>query len=88
MGLDPPAVVHHVLDGVGDLELPAAGGRDRLGSVVDRRREHVHADEGEVRVRLERLLDQLYHPPVIQLRDAVVLRIGDLGEKDQRVGLR
>ena len=56
--LDPPPAVEQVLDRVGDLELAARRGLDRPGGVVDTRREHVHAAEGEVGLRLWRLLDE------------------------------
>ena len=50
--LDAPAGVDEVLDRVGDLELAARAGLDRARRVVDPRREHVDADEREVRRRL------------------------------------
>src|ERR671928_114421 len=56
--VDPEAAIHEGLDRVGDLELPAPGRLDRSRSLHDRGREHVHADEGEVRGGLPRLLDE------------------------------
>ena len=49
--LDAAALVDEVLDRVGDLELAARGRFDRARRVVDLRREHVDADEREVRSR-------------------------------------
>ena len=67
-GVDPPAGeqlgAHAVagrdqpLDGVGDLQLAAGRRRDRPHGLVDRRVEQVDADEGEVRRRVLRLLDE------------------------------
>ena len=58
-GVLPPAVhdvrvhalaaLHHRLDRVGDLELVAPGGLDRARRVEDRRGEHVHAHQRQVR---------------------------------------
>src|SRR3954454_5863116 len=84
--LDAVAAVDEVLDRVGDLELAAGARADRARRVVDRRREHVDADESEVGLRLGRLLGQPDHPPVVQLRDAVVLGVGNRREQDQGVG--
>ena len=56
--LDAAAGVDEVLDRVGDLELAARRRLDRARGVVDRRREHVDADEREVGLRLRRLLGE------------------------------
>ncbi len=67
---------------------PRGGRLDRPRRLVDARREHVDADEREVRRRLRRLLDEPQHAAaVVQFGDAVVLRIGDPREQDQRLGL-
>ncbi len=93
MRLDPPTAVHEVLDRVGYLELAARGGPYRARRVVDRGREHVDADEREVARRLCGLLREPQHPRGLagrgarQLRNAVVLRIGDRCEQDERLRL-
>ena len=84
--LHPAAAVDEPLDRVGDLQLAARGGLDRLGGGVDDRREHVDADEREVGLRLRRLLDEALDGAVAaELRDAVVLGVGDRREEDHRV---
>jgi len=84
--LDVQAAVDHVLDRVGDLELAARAGHDRLHALEDGRREEIHADKGEVAARLRRLLDQPRHAAVaVQLGDAVALRVGHLLQQDQSV---
>ena len=50
--------VDEALDRVGDLELAAPRGLERLAASKTRLREQVDADEREVRARLLRLLDQ------------------------------
>ena len=74
--LDPQPAVDQLLDRVGDLELVAPRRLDRARRVEDHRREHVHADQRQVRRRLLRLLDQAHDALAVQLGDAVVLRIG------------
>ena len=49
--------------------------------------EHVDADQGQVRGRVLRLLDEAHDPLAVELGDAVVLGVEHLGEQDQRVGL-
>ena len=63
---------------------PRGLGADRAGRVVDRRREHVDAHEREVGLRLGRLLGEPDDAPVLELGDAVVLRVVDRREQDQR----
>ena len=87
VALDPAAAVDQLLDRVGDLELAAPRGLDRPGGVEDRRGEHVDADERQVAGRVLRLLDQADDAVAVELGDAVVPRVGDLGEQDQRLGL-
>ena len=84
--LDPQALVDEVLDRVGDLELAARRRLDRPGGVVHGRREHVDADERQVRLRLGGLLDQPHDRAVAQLGDPVLLGVGDRRQQDQRVG--
>ena len=85
---DGRAGVDQPLDGVGDLQLAATGRLDRLRRLVDARREHVDADEREVGRGLLRLLHQARDAAVgVQLGDAEVLRVRDLREQDQRLGL-
>ncbi len=85
VGLHREPAVDEVLDGVGDLQLAAARGPDGLGRLHDRRGEHVDPDQGEVAARLRRLLDQGHHAAVLQLGDAVRLRVGHALEQDHRV---
>ena len=81
------AVVDQALDRLGDLELAAPGGLERAGGVEDQRAEEVDADQGQVRGRVFRLLDQAHDPLAVELGDAVGLGVVDRGEQDQRVGL-
>ena len=74
--LDAQAAVDEVLDGVGDLELAARRGPDRLRRLQDRRGEHVDAHQREVARRLRGLLHQPHDPAVLQLGDAVGLGVG------------
>ena len=85
--LDPAIGLDQGVDRVGDLELPATGGLDRMGGLEDRRREHVDADQGHVAGRVLRLLDQPHDALAIQLGDAVGGGIVDAREQDQGVGL-
>ena len=67
-GVEPPALedlvadgvaaVDEPLDGIGDLELAARGRFDGGDGLVDGGGEQVDADEGEVRRRVDRLLDE------------------------------
>ena len=50
-------------------------------------REHVDADQRQVARRVLRLLDQPDDRCAVELGDAVVPRVGDRGEQDQRLGL-
>src|SRR5450756_2020974 len=83
--LDAQAAVDHVLDGVGDLELAAGGGRDGFHALEDGRREEVHAHQREVAPRLAGLLDELHDAPVLQLGDAVLAGVLDTLEEYERV---
>ena len=87
VALDPAAAVDQLLDRVGDLELAAPRGLDRPRRLEDRGREHVDADQRQVARRVLRLLDQPHDALAVELGDAVVPRVGDLGEQDQRLGL-
>ncbi len=63
-------------------------GRIRFTDVEDLRAEHVDADQGEVALRLLRLLDQPHHAAVAQLGDAEHLRVGHARQQDLRGRLR
>ena len=81
------AAIDEVLDRVGDLELAARRGLDRLDRLPDRVGEHVHADEREVGLRLLRLLDEPGHAAVgVELGDAERARVRHVLQQDQRVG--
>ena len=93
-GVLPPAVdevrphleaaVDQILDGVGDLQLVAEARLDPLHRVEHCGREHVHADEREVALRLLRLFDQPDDLAVGELGDAKHLRIRHPGQEDLR----
>ena len=99
--VDPPSVEHLVtnpvalfeqpLDGVGDLEFAALGRLDRARRGEDRRVEQIDPDQGQVRGRVLRLLDQfLYLAGSVDSRDAERRGVIDLGQQDlgdQLVGL-
>ena len=99
-GVEPPALEHLVadgvavvdqpLDGVGDLELAAPRRLDGGDRLVHERREQVDADEGEVRRRVGRLLDEAHDLAAgAELGDAEALRVGHLAQEDagrRRVG--
>ena len=84
--------VDQPLDGVGDLQLAARRRLDRPHRLVDRRVEQVDADEGEVRRRVGRLLDERDDVAVgVERGDAEAVRVGHLLEQDlgrRRVGRR
>ena len=89
VGVHALAGVDQVLDRVGDLQLAAGRGLDRLGGVEDAGGEHVHAHQRQIGRGLGRLLDEPGHAPVAgQLGHAVVLGVGHLGQQDQRVRAR
>src|SRR6185503_8734068 len=91
-------LLHHRLDVVGELDLPAGPALGLLELVEDLRREHVPADDGEVRRRLLRLglLDELRDPVqttmvervlrTLRGDDAVAARLlpRDLHDRDDR----
>ena len=81
--LDPLTGVDEHLDGLGNLQL-APPGRLELGDhVVHGRGEHVHADQREITLRLLGLLLQADDPALgVQLGDAELARVRDLGEHD------
>ena len=84
----PQPRVHQVLDRLGDLELASLGRGDRARRVEDRRGEHVDADQREVGGGLGRLLRQPEDAPaLVELGDAVVLRVGHRRQEDHRVRL-
>ena len=66
---------------------PRQEGSRRAGGVEDRGAEEVDADQGEVRGRVFRLLDQAHDPLAVELGDAVGAGVVDRSEQDQRVGL-
>ena len=81
----PVALVDQPLDGVGDLELAAGGGLDGAHRLVDGAVEEVDADEGEVRRRVGRLLDQRADRAVVgEGGHAEALRVGHAGQQDLR----
>ncbi len=70
------AMVDQPLDGVRDLELAARRRHDGLHRLEDRRVEHVHADQRQVRGRRLRLLDEPHDIAVAQLGHAELARVG------------
>ena len=75
------------VDRVGDLQLAAARGLDRVGGVEDLGREHVDADEGKVAGRVLGLLDQADDAVAVELGDAVGARVLDLVSRINASGL-
>ena len=89
------AVLDQALDRLGDLQLAAPGGLQGAGGLEDRRAEEVDADQGEVRRRVFRLLDQAHDALAVELGDAVVLgsstgvsRISASGSDSRKVATR
>ena len=58
VGIDLVAVLHQVLDRVGDLELVAPGRPDGLDGLKDVRVKHIDTDQGQVARRIAGLFDQ------------------------------
>ena len=83
LGQDRVAGVDQPLDGVGDLELAPPRRLDGAHRLVDLVVEEVHADQGEVRGRHRRLLDQPEDPAgAVQLRHPELLRVVHVGQQD------
>ena len=74
-----------MLDRVGDLELAPRRRLDRARGVEDVRAEEVDADQRHVRRRVLRLFHQADDAIAVELGDAVVPRVVDLGEEEERV---
>ena len=67
-------------------DYPLLESHELVHRLVDRWGEHVHADKGQVALRLLRLLFQPDHAPgLVQLRDTELTRIRHLGQHDLRV---
>ncbi len=80
---DVVALVDEPLNGVGDLQLPARGGRDALGGLEDMRIEAIHADQRQITGGHAGLFDEATNARLIgqlvPIRAGLQLRHAELG---------